>query len=302
MALTIYNIRKWYKMLTGKSILHVTQDLGKVFTIDKISGYYNNLTQKVLKQPELLGTNELPLIITETGQKIYFPVAIFQYGLGSYDLYLETGNKKYFAKFLQCCNWAIAHQDVSGAWSNFFFIYKDHPYGSMAQGEGASLIIRGYIETKNIKYRDAAKKALDFMLLPIEQGGTTQFEDEKVIFREYTHLPTVLNGWIFSLFGLYDGTLIFEDPIYKDLYKKSIGSLVNALGEFDNGFWSLYDMDKHIASPFYHNLHIAQMQALYAITNIDIFNQYAEKWKVYSNKNVNKIRAFIIKAIQKIVQ
>ena len=125
MALTIYNIRKWYKMLTGKSILHVTQDLGKVFTIDKISGYYNNLTQKVLKQPELLGTNELPLIITETGQKIYFPVAIFQYGLGSYDLYLETGNKKYFAKFLQCCNWAIAHQDVSGAWSNFFFIYKE---------------------------------------------------------------------------------------------------------------------------------------------------------------------------------
>ena len=44
MALNIYNIRKWYRMLSGKSIMHVNQDLGRLFDVDIIKGYYNNLT------------------------------------------------------------------------------------------------------------------------------------------------------------------------------------------------------------------------------------------------------------------
>lgn len=81
MAVSIYNIKKWYRMLTGKSILHVNQDLGKCFSKDELTGYYNNLTQKVTMLPEILETDKLPTYHTSNKEDVHFPVAIFQYGL-----------------------------------------------------------------------------------------------------------------------------------------------------------------------------------------------------------------------------
>ncbi len=289
-------------MLTGKSILHVNQDLGKNFRVDTVAGYYNNLTQKVLMQKELLDTDKLPKVLTENGEYIYFPVAVFQYGLGAYDLYLQTGEKKYKEKFIQCCEWALVNQESTGAWSNFFFTYKEHPYGAMAQGEGTSLLLRGYIETSDNRFLTAAQKGMDFMLIPVEDGGTTLYMDKNIVFLEYTHLPAVLNGWIFSLFGLYDATLVIQDKNYKQYFENSIKTLLKSLDKYDNGYWSLYDLGKHIASPFYHNLHIAQMQALYEITNKEEFKVFANRWEIYQNKFTNKFRAFIVKAYQKIIQ
>ena len=60
MSLSIYNIKKWTNMMLGKSIMHVNQDIGKSFTSGTISGYYNNLTDKVTMLPELLDTESLP--------------------------------------------------------------------------------------------------------------------------------------------------------------------------------------------------------------------------------------------------
>lgn len=302
MSLNIYNIKKWYKMISGRSILHVKQDIGKTFSVNKITGYYNDLSQKVIMQPELLETGKLPSVKAENGEPIFFPVAIFQYGLGAYDLYLMTDEKIYRDKFIQSCNWALSKQESSGAWSNFFFVYKDHPYGAMAQGEGASLLIRGYLETHNESYKIAAKKALDFMLIPVEEGGTTKYNDNDIYLLEYTQLSPVLNGWIFSLFGLYDGSLFFDDSLYKTRYSKSILTLSRKIHCFDNGYWSLYDLDKHLASPFYHNLHIAQMQALYCLTNMIEFDYYAKEWQNYQQTKSNKIKAFVVKSFQKILQ
>ena len=69
-------------MLTGKSVWHVNQDMGKCFEKDEILGYYNNMVEKVTKMPELLDSTELPKLNLENGKFTYFPVAIFQYGLG----------------------------------------------------------------------------------------------------------------------------------------------------------------------------------------------------------------------------
>ena len=42
----------------------------------------------------------------------------------------------------------------------------------MTQGEGASLLLRAYKETGDEKYFTGAKKAVYFMIIPIEEGGT----------------------------------------------------------------------------------------------------------------------------------
>ena len=69
---------------------------------------------------------------------------------------------------------------------------------------------------------------------------------------------------------------------------------------FDCDYWSNYDLNNHITSPFYHHLHIAQMKALYLITEKEVFLRYEKKWTKEERKKSNKIRAIIHKSIQKI--
>lgn len=294
--------RRWYLMLTGKSIWHVNQDIGKCFAVDSVKGYYNNLTEKVTKMPQLLDSNELPMLNTANGD-VEMPVAIFQYGLGAYDLYLQTGEEKYLKKFNQSVKWALDHQDEQGRWNTFFYVYPDHPYGAMAQGEGASLLLRAYSHEGNIEYLKAAQKAIDFMLLPVNKGGTTIYDNNGVVFTEYTHLPIVMNGWIFAWWGLFDYVLMSHDTdTYKDKMDKSVSTLISYLPRFNSFYWSKYNAADIMASPFYHNLHIAQMQAMYALTGEEIFALYAKRWHKQQKNPVCKTLAFVKKAIQKLAE
>ena len=303
MGISVYNFKKWYLMLTGKSVLHVNQDLGKCFSVSELQGYYNNMTQKVLMQPELLEGESLPTVKDESGTTIEFPVAIFQYGLGSYDLFLQSEEQKYKNKFIQCCEWALSRQLENGAWSNFFFIYPQNPYGAMCQGEGASLLLRGFVATGNQAYLDAAKKAIDFMLLSVGEGGCTDYSDNKLVMLEYTHRGAVRNGWIFALFGLYDYILCADaEKKYTDAFNTSVDSLITFMPRHTTSYWSMYDLCGKISSPFYHGLHIAQMQAMYRLTGREEFDAYAKKWEKNQKNIICKSTAFIKKAIQKILE
>ena len=302
MALSIKNIKRWYNMLAGKSVWHVNQDIGKCFSKKKVKGYYNNLTEKVTMMPELLDTEDLPKLIIGKDKYVESGVAIFQYGLGAYDLYLQTGNDKYHKKFLQTVDWAVKKQERSGAWDNFSYFYPDHPYGAMAQGEGSSLLIRAFIDSGNKDYLERAQSAIDFMLKDKEQGGTTEYSDG-VILLEYPHRKAVLNGWIFAWWGLYDYVIATNDNThYKAVLDRSCLTLVKELPQFKNNYWSVYDLEGRIASPFYHNLHIAQMQAMYELTGNEVFNEYARRWERQQNNPIFKTMAFIKKAAQKIME
>ena len=303
MAINKYRIKKWWNMLTGKSLLHVHQDIGKAFSVSEIKGYYNNLTEKVLKDEQNIEkVDYIPQFQTEKKETIFFATTIFQYGLGCYDLYLITKNDLYLKKFLTCAQWAMENQKQNGAFECVSFIYPDAPYSAMCQGEAVSLLLRAYVVLKEQKYLQAAKKAVDFMLLSVADGGTTRYENDQVVLLEYTHLPIVLNGWIFALFGLFDWTLVCEEEKYKAIFEKSIQTLADRLKKFDCGYWTKYDEEKKMASPFYHNLHIAQMEALKQITGKEIFGEYATRWKKYQKNPFKKGRAFCKKIFQKLVE
>lgn len=106
-------------MLTGKSVLHVNQDLGKYFEAKELKGYYNNMMEKVSYVPHLVDSEELPVLHTESGGTFVFPVAVFQFAFGLLDYYYESKEEKYLAKFRQCADWAISMQHADGAWNNF---------------------------------------------------------------------------------------------------------------------------------------------------------------------------------------
>ena len=301
MALTLYNIKKWYRMFTGKSVFHVHQDLGKSFSKDSVEGYYNNLTEKVRMEPFWVNNTSIPTIKLPDGKNIIFPVAVFQYALGLYDLFLQTKQQDYLRKFLQLADWTYNAQDEFGRWDNFSYIYPENPYGAMAQGEAVSVLVRAYIQTSDAKYIECAKRGIDFMLRSVKDGGTSLYEGDDIFLCEYTHFPVVLNGWIFAWWGLYDYVLQTNDVgRYADMLKRSCDTMVKFLPQFCTRHWSKYDLSFRLTSPFYHRLHIAQMQAMFQLTGNDVFEEYATRWNRQLKNPIYKGWAIAVKGWQKI--
>lgn len=298
MGISVYKIKKWVKMLTGNSISHVNQGVGRVFSRDEVRGYYNDLTEKVTKREAFDGN--VPVSFVDTGEKIYFPIEIFQYGLAAYDLFLETNDPVMLEKVISCADWAVENQKENGAWVTFAYQNEDQPYSSMAQGEAISLLIRAYKETSKTSYLDAIENAMSFLCTSLQNGGVMDDSNGRVVFRECTFLPLVLNGWIFSIWGVWDYCLYFKNGRYDELLKRTLYSLEEMLPEFDIGYWSLYTIDGRICSPFYHKLHIAQLEVMYKLTGNKIYSIYSMKWEKYQKNIVFRTISFIKKVFQKI--
>jgi len=211
-----------------------------------------------------------------------------------------TGQEKYKKLFQRTVDWAMKNQEKNGAWDTFSVVKIKEPFSAMAQGEGASLLVRAYKEIRDDKYLIAAKKAVDFMCSPIADGGCTQYGNGKIWFKEYVDKPVVLNGWIYSIWGLYDYSKASKDDNYKQILADAIKTLAEDLELFDYRYWSKYDMGDKLTSPFYHRLHIAQLKVMHKLFGCDAFKEYAEKWERYQHNKIYSSLAFIVKVYQKL--
>ena len=291
-------LKRWINMINGKSVFHMRQCEGKFYRKGEIAGYYSDLRHKVTGT--LVDKNGVPYNVTSNGDNVYFPITIFQYGLGAYDMYLETRDNKYIEKFMNVVRWSLENQNADGSWRAFHWLMPDKPFSSMAQSEGVSLLCRAYTLCGDEQYIQSAKKAINFMLLPIENGGTAYYKGSYITFEESAKVLTVLNGMIFSIWGLYEICILTDDEKLKATLDISVKTVANLLARYDRGYWSNYDLNGHIASPFYHDLHIEQLKVMYKLFGIAEFKDFCEKWKKYQSSAVKPKMAFAVKAIQKL--
>ena len=297
-------IRRWIGILFKGSQVAIVQDIGKYYKKDDIAGYYNDLTGKVNKHT-LLDSEGIVINMIEKNKMVYFPISIFQYALGLWDLYIYNNTEILKMQFLKQCEWIISNQRSDGAWNCFNPIgYKQYSVSSMGQGQAISVLIRAYKMTSEIRWLESAKKAINFMMMPVDSGGTLLIEGINYYFEEYPDRigskKTVLNGWIFTLFGIYDYLKVENDLYIEGIYNKSIETLERSLKDYDIGYWSYYDKNGRIASPAYHNLHIALLYVLFDLSNKDIFKETADKWQKYNEKTFNRMHAITKKIIQKL--
>lgn len=278
----------------------VNQDEGKCYSKTAVEGYYNNLTEKITKFG--FPGNQIPVVEPAPGVKMEFSIAVFQYGIAAYDLYLQTKGQSYLSKLKACADWAIEHQEPNGAWATFTYKRPDQLYSAMAQGEGISLLIRAHIALDNPKYLYAAKVAKTFMMKPISEGGTSLYHEGRIYLYEYLNAPQVLNGWIFAAWGLFDYAKFFNDEFAMTEWNNTVSAMVEKLPQYDNGFWSKYSDGRSVANPFYHKLHIALLNTMYDLTGIDTFKKYSDLFQGYQNKWWNKTRAFIYKFWLKLLE
>ena len=204
--------------------------------------------------------------------------------------------------FINAANWFVNHQDSRGGWS-IQVVRKLIPdimelppgwYSAMAQGHAMSTLVRAYIRTKNPVYLRTAEKGLDLFEINSAQGGVkAKFADTYDWYEEYPTTPSsfVLNGFIYSLFGLYDLKQVARGDsltLVTKLYEEGMKSLKAMVLMFDSGSGTFYDL-RHISVGLapnrarwdYHTTHISQMLQLSKMDSDPIFTRTAKRWQDY---------------------
>ncbi len=155
---------------------------------------------------------------------------------------------------------------------------------SRAQGQGISLLLRGYRETGDMAYLEAAQKAfLSFTKSTSEGGVIFTDSDGDLWIEEYIVSPPthILNGFMWAVWGVYDYFLATGDTFARTLFEASVRTLLNNIARYDLEFWSLYEQSgtalPMVASPFYHQLHIVQLRVMHFLTGENQFLHYAER-------------------------
>jgi hypothetical protein len=110
----------------------------------------------------------------------------------------------------------------------------------------------------------------------------------------------ILNGFVWALWGVLDYARWSVRPGADALWAACIDTLKARIGDFDVGWWSLYEAanteHRMLASLYYHRLHAVQLRVLYDLTAIDAFAEYAARFEAYAGRPVCRARAFVEKA------
>jgi heparosan-N-sulfate-glucuronate 5-epimerase len=246
----------------------------------------------------------------------YNPIAIAQWGLANNNIFCETKNDSRRANTLKAANWLVANleQNPHGLWvwnHHFNWDYRDTLqapwYSGLAQGQGISLLLRAYAQTRDERFQQAATRAFVSLTKPIAEGGVLHEDAESNLWiEEYlVNPPThILNGFIWALWGVFDYWLAHADTQARIIFDRSVQTLLTNLSRYDTGYWSLYEQSgtrlKMLASPFYHRLHIVQLRVMATLTGDPRFTEFADRWELYAKNRVNRTRALIEKSIFKL--
>lgn len=246
----------------------------------------------------------------------YNPIAIAQYGLGNYNLFCRTRDGRREKNWRVAADWLVANleQNRAGLWVwHHYFDWEYRTtlrapwYSGLAQGQGISLLVRAHRESGAAKYLETAERALQAFFAKVEIGGVV-FQDRagNDWFEEYIVAPPthILNGFIWASWGVHDYFLATGDRRAQRLFERAVETLAENLHGFDAGFWSLYEQSgtrmKMLASPFYHQLHIVQLEVLYRLTGQDVFKRFAIRWHGYQRSRSRRTAALSYKIVFKL--
>ncbi|KAH7958224.1 hypothetical protein HPB49_000113 [Dermacentor silvarum] len=211
------------------------------------------------------------------------------------------------AHFFDSAEWLVRHQDDTGGWpiqvtrrlSNGMLELEPGWYSAMAQGQAMSVLTRAYLTTGQRRYLDTALRATaPFKVRAETHGVMTTFLGKFVWYEEYPTVPSsfVLNGFIYSLFGLYDvkstcgdgAGLLEQCRDAEKLFLDGMVSLKRMLPLFDTGSGTAYDLRHfslgiapNLARWDYHTTHINQLLYLATIDDDPIFKTTADRWIQY---------------------
>ncbi|MFS0674937.1 DUF6270 domain-containing protein [Ornithinibacillus sp. 179-J 7C1 HS] len=284
-------------------------DVNIIINYDPQRTYLDSATASNISNTKVLKLDEngIPLLkVGNNGQYgyQYYPITIGIYGLECISKYYKESNPSLLEKFYRVCDYLIENQLDDGSWPvNFDYYYGVKESGvcrapwvsALGQGFGISCLVRGYNISKNAEYLQAAMDATKPFYKDVLDGGVRRsLFNQFTFYEEYpTEKPThILNGFMFSLLGLYDLYFATKNSSVLELYKTGISTLQSTLSFYDLGDVSAYDLS-HITiagnpTKFHYGYHLTHIRLLSAINTIEcneILSKVMNRWLSYANGN-----------------
>ncbi|XP_034102399.1 D-glucuronyl C5-epimerase B [Drosophila albomicans] len=247
----------------------------------------------------VMGDKRSPLKVRRSDLEV---LSIAFLGIGFYDnLTLSTSD--HLAHFYDAAEWFVHNQDTkTGGWTNpvrrslnGFAELRPGWISAMGQGHAISVLARAYWHSGgDSRYLKAASLGLQPYRIYSRDGGVlAQFMDKYYWYEEYPTTPPsfVLNGFIYSLLGLYDLNSTAPGKIAREagkLFAQGMHSLKKMLLLYDTGSGTSYDLRHlslgvapNLARWDYHATHVNQLLLLATIDTDPLIAQTAERWKGY---------------------
>jgi hypothetical protein len=176
-----------------------------------------------------------------------------------------------------------------------------------------SVLLRAHLWTERTEYLDTARGAFHAFTLSIADGGVSSRDELGYLFFEETvpvQVYHILNGFISSLWGVYEYGLATNDLRARMLFDEGLQALEHYLPEYDVGWASLYSLYhlhsgsrlKDVASLFYQTLHVRQLDVLYRLTGCLTFEKYRQRWESYLRIRTYRVRTLMAKALFKLLR
>lgn len=271
-------------------------ELGNVSLEPELGSYYIDMRPALVHYTNNIYNGKfdeqgVPMCGFEDGEFSYFPINIAQYGFMLHANWVETKSEQKLD--LLKSNLAVLEKlktetETTCAWYHHHFESKykiNAPWASaMAQGECISFYLRMYQITQDESLLSTALKAYHFLGVDVSENGVKRIDNEgNLWYEEYPSTPPsyVLNGFIYTLFGLYDLFRVTQREDVKMNIDCCLKTLKDNLDKFDAGYWSYYDLLKKELVRYYYqkNVHVPQLRVLAVLTGDPIFQNYATKWE-----------------------
>ncbi|CAG4906601.1 unnamed protein product [Colias eurytheme] len=215
---------------------------------------------------------------------------------------VRVSSSSHMAHFFAAARWLAGSQRARGGWpvparrrvAARVPDLRPGWHSAMSQGHGISVLARAYHRSGDAAYLRAARRALALLDVASSEGGVkAMWMDRYVWYEEYPTKPPlfVLNGFIYTLLGLYDLHIIEGDnsaSLAKKMFDDGMLSLKTLLPIFDTGSGSFYDLrhftlgvSPNIARWDYHATHVNQLYLLAGLDPDPILINTAKRWEGY---------------------
>lgn len=270
------------------------QPPGRFFDDRSVRGYFLDLSAKTVaasgRHPEGL-----------------LPADLAQLALGWFERAL-AGDEEAHDRFFRLCHLLEAEAERRPGELRWPYSVPVPKYGleppwysALAQGQIASVLVRAYLHTGRERYARAAELAAAPLLMGSgsELVSITPFGPvlEEAPSRPASH---ILNGWVYAAWGLWDLHIGLGLSRAADTLSATLKCLQAMLPRYDLGWWTRYSLLPgplaDVSQPFYHRLHVDQMEVLYRLTGVSDFREAAHRWRSYDTPS-SRLRAVVHKGL-----
>jgi heparosan-N-sulfate-glucuronate 5-epimerase len=289
-ASVLRTFRNAWASTLSRGATYERQTPGSQWRDETVAGYFVDFSEKTSAP----GARELGSLQ---------PVSLAQLALGWWERHL-AGDARASARFGAIAD-LLARQAVPvGAELRWPYTVAIPKYrlgrgwcSAMAQGQVASVFVRQHLRTTDDVWADRARGAIRPLLYDSEL--VSQTPAGRILQEAPTDPPShILNGWIYALWGLWDAAVGLQDTEAAGEFAAGVAALRAMLPAYDVGWWTRYSLYPHLfkdlAKPFYHRIHVLQLEVTARATGNADLAATAERWRRY-DRAPNRVAAVVQK-------